>query len=69
MDANTCASRTFIANGRKSKIRSYANCVFAEYKLRIISKALCQASIIRTVGLTCATLSVGIAHNVKNCRA
>lgn len=51
--------RTAIANGRKSKIRSHVEHVFAEQKSRM-------GLVIRTIGIARATLKVGMANIVYN---
>lgn len=51
--------RTSIANGRKSKIRSHVEHVFAEQKSRM-------GLVIRTVGIARATLKIGMANIVYN---
>lgn len=53
------ARRTAIANGRKSKIRSHIEHVFAEQKSRM-------GLVIRTVGIARATLKIGMANIVYN---
>lgn len=55
------ARRTAIANGRKSKIRSHVEDVFAEQKSRM-------GLVIRTVGIARATLKIGMANIVYNLR-
>jgi IS5 family transposase len=51
--------RTAIANGRKSKIRSHVEHVFAEQKSRM-------GLVIRTIGIARATLKIGMANIVYN---
>ncbi len=51
--------RTAIANGRKSKIRSHIEHVFAEQKSRM-------GLVIRTIGIARATLKIGIANIIYN---
>jgi transposase, IS5 family len=51
--------RTRIANGRKSKVRSHVEHVFAEQKYRM-------GLIIRTIGITRATLKIGMVNIVYN---
>lgn len=51
--------RTAIANGRKSKIRSHIEHVFAEQKSRM-------GLVIRTIGIARATLKIGMANIVYN---
>lgn len=51
--------RTAIANGRKSKIRSHIEHVFAEQKSRM-------GLMIRTIGIARATLKIGMANIVYN---
>lgn len=53
------ARRTAIANGRKSKIRSHVEHVFAEQKSRM-------GLAIRTIGIARATLKIGMANIVYN---
>ena len=53
------ARRTAIANGRKSKIRSNVEHVFAEQKSRM-------GLFIRTIGIARATLKIGMANVVYN---
>lgn len=55
----TMARRTAIANGRKSKVRSHVEHVFAEQKSRM-------GLVIRTVGIARATLKIGMANIVYN---
>jgi len=53
------ARRTAIANGRKSRIRSHIEHVFAEQKSRM-------NLVIRTIGIARATLKIGMANIVYN---
>lgn len=53
------ARRTAIANGRKSKVRSRVEHVFAEQKARM-------GLVIRTIGAARATLKIGMANIVYN---
>jgi IS5 family transposase len=53
------ARRTAITNGRKSKIRSHVEHVFAERKSRM-------GLVIRTIGIARATLKIGMANIVYN---
>jgi len=55
----TMARRTAIANGRKSKVRSHVEHVFAEQKSRM-------GLVIRTIGIARATLKIGVANIVYN---
>lgn len=51
--------QTAIANGRKSKIRSHVEHVFAEQKSRM-------GLVVRTIGIARATLKIGMANIVYN---
>lgn len=55
------ARRMAIANGRKSKIRSHVEHVFAEQKSRM-------GLVIRTIGIARATLKIGMANIVYNAK-
>ena len=57
--ARAMARHTAIANGRKSKIRSHVEHVFAEQKSRM-------GLVVRTIGIARATLNIGMANIIYN---
>lgn len=56
--------RTAIANGRKSKIRSYIEHVFAEHVFAEQKSRM--GLVIRTIGIARATLKIGMANIIYN---